>query len=82
MNINKLYKRIRYWRQLRKGFKLLEGKPKEFVFINDRAILINGKDPLVSVDLTKGVVSQYKPLSKGNFITIYKVKPNESNPKL
>lgn len=76
----KLYLRIRYWRQLRKGFKLLPSNAKRnFVLANDRIFIMNGVDPLVRVDLSTNKAESYVdkdfvwPASGIHGVGVYKV---------
>ena len=76
--IKKLYYRIRYWRQLKRGFGLLSdvGAKKDFTIAYDKAWIYNGVDPMTKVDLTSGVVTQF-PKSKAKFNIYYIAKPKD-----
>lgn len=76
MKLNKFYKRIRYWRQLRKGYGLLSdlNAPRQFEIVDGKAFIMNGVDPLVRVDLVKSIATQYKPPSNTRFGIYYKIK--------
>jgi hypothetical protein len=78
MKIKQLYLRVKYRKQLKQGFKLLNNKDKkEFVIVNSRAFITNGVDPMVRVDLTSGKAEAYVA-EKDTYKITYKVTKYES----
>lgn len=79
--LRQAYLKIRYWRQIRKGYGLLEvhGTKRHFVIANGSAFIMNGVDPLVRVDLATKKADKYpNPVNKGYKLT-YRITP--TNPK-
>lgn len=59
--VKKLFQRIKYRKQLRIGYALLSTqKNRDFVICGENAFVMNGRDPLVKVNLSSRIVEQYQ----------------------
>ena len=63
MMFKQLYLRIKYRKQIKAGYGLLNdhGTKRHFAIADGKAFIMNGVDPLVRVDLSTGKATRYTP---------------------